>query len=417
MSNARSIAAVTATLRSLLEKQAPKVDEGLNGLLVTAGPPDLARKEPKKAQINLFLYQVVANAALSNQDLPLQVRPGETAPPPLALNLHFLMTAYGVGDVDDDALSHRVLGAAMSVIHSHPLLGREELKGTLAGNDLDRQFERVRISQLPMSVDELSKLWTIFQTPYRLSTAYEATVVLIDSRRSAPAPLPVLKRGAVDRGPVATAQLAPLLDAMELPHGQGAARLGETITLSGAQLGAADKAVFSAPHFAEDKAIVLVPEGVDEDGALLVVIAEAAGDPGAPRWSPGFFTVAVRREKVDDLPSLSSNRLPLAIAPAIAVTLDGIAAGTVSLTVACTPRLREGQNVRLIFGDRQVAPDTVVTPPDEAKPTSLTFKIPGVAAGSYVVRLRVDGVDSIPVVRTGTPPVPVFDADQIVTVP
>ena len=415
MSNARSIAAVTSALRSLLEKQVPKMDDGLDGLRVSAGPPDLARKDPKKAQINLFLYQVVANAALNNQDLPFQVRPGETAPPPLAINLRFLVTAYGNGDVDDDALSHRVLGGAMSVLHSHPLLGRDELKGVLAGNDLDRQFERVRITALPMGVDELSKLWTIFQTPYRLSTAYEATVVLIDSRRASPAPLPVLKRGSADRGPVATAQLAPLLGSVELPHGQGAVRLGETVALSGAQLSAADKALFRAPHFAKD--LVLAPDGIDEDGALSVVIADMLGDPEAPRWCPGFFTVAVRRDALDGLPPMSSNTLPLAIAPSIKVTLEGVAAGTASLTVACTPRIREGQNARLIFGDRQVAPSSLANPIDEGEPTELKFTIPGVTEGSYVVRLRVDGVDSIPVVRMGTPPIPSFDEDQMVKVP
>jgi hypothetical protein len=416
MSNARSIAAVTATLRSLLEKQVPKVVAGLDGLLVTAGPPDFAGKDSEKAQINLFLYQVVANAALSNQDLPFQVRPGEMAPPPLALNLHFLMTVYAKGDVDAAKPgSHSLLGAAMSVLHSHPLLGREELKGVLPGTDLDRQFERVRITALPMGIDELSKLWTTFQTPYRLSAAYEATVVLIDSRRSAPAPLPVLKRGDADRGPAATARLAPLLDSVEFPHGQGAARLGEAIALAGAQLGAADKAVFRAPHFAKD--LVLVPDGMDDDGALLVVIAEATGDPESPRWSPGFFTVAVRRDALDDLPSISSNALPLAIAPTIEVTLDMVTAGTVSLTITCTPRIRDGQNVQLIFGDRQVAPGSSTNPADESKPTKLTFTVPGVAKGNYVVRLRVDGVDSIPVVRSGTPPVPSFDEDQMVIVP
>jgi hypothetical protein len=414
MSNARSIAAVTATLRSLLAKQVPKVDEGLNGLRVTAGPPDLVRKAPKTAQINLFLYQAVVNAALSNQDLPFQVRPGETAPPPLALNLRFLLTAFGDDDVNDNLMSHRVLGGAMSVLHSHPLLGREELKG--AGTDLDRQFERIRISPLPMNVDELSKLWTIFQTPYRLSAAYEATVVLIESRRSAPAPLPVLKRGEEDRGPVATARLAPLLSGVEPPSGQGSVRLGETVKLEGDQLGAADKAIFRSPLV--EKEIVVAPESVDEEGALVVAIAGANDDPEAlSRWHPGFFTVAVRREGQGDLPPISSNALPLALAPTIAITGENIAAGTLTLALTCAPRIGKDQQVRLIFGDRQVSPSLFSNPADAAKPTELEFKITGVVKGSYVVRLRVDGVDSIPVVRTGAPPVPAFDPAQTVDVP
>jgi hypothetical protein len=49
-------------------------------------------------------------------------------------------------------------------------------------------------------------------------------------------------------------------------------------------------------------------------------------------------------------------------------------------------------------------------------PTTLTFSIPNVDAGSYVVRLRVNGVDSIPVIYSGTPPLPAFDGSQTVTV-
>jgi len=49
-------------------------------------------------------------------------------------------------------------------------------------------------------------------------------------------------------------------------------------------------------------------------------------------------------------------------------------------------------------------------------PSTLTFSIPNVDVGSYVVRLRVDGVDSIPVTYSGTPPLPAFDGNQIVTV-
>ena len=127
--------------------------------------------------------------------MPRQVRPGETGAPPLALNLHYLVTAYGRGESDNDAVSHRVLGGAMSVMHDHPLLSRSELSAALAGNDLGEQFERLKITQLPMPLDEMSKLWMVFQTQYRISAAYQVTVVLIDSRAPVKAPLPVLPAG------------------------------------------------------------------------------------------------------------------------------------------------------------------------------------------------------------------------------
>ena len=59
----------------------------------------------------------------------------------------------------------------------------------------------------------------------------------------------------------------------------------------------------------------------------------------------------------------------------------------------------------------------ITTPADTSQPSSILFKLTGLASGSYVVRLRVDGVDSIPVVHSGTPPVAGFDPAQKVSVP
>ena len=80
------------------------------------------------------------------------------------------------------------------------------------------------------------------------------------------------------------------------------------------------------------------------------------------------------------------------------------------------PRLVERQRVLLIVGDRQVPPDTTTTPGDPAQPTTLTFVVADLVAGDYAVRLRVDGVDSIPVIASGTPPLATFDPAQRVTV-
>ena len=71
---------------------------------------------------------------------------------------------------------------------------------------------------------------------------------------------------------------------------------------------------------------------------------------------------------------------------------------------------------QLIFGDQQVVPATIVTPADTTQPTTLTFSVEGVLAGTYVVRLRVDGVDSIPVRTSGPPALLEFDPAQQVIV-
>ena len=170
MSNPLAIAAVTATLRNLLLRGVP----GLPNQNVTTKPLDKARPATStKDQINIFLYQTALNAAWRNMDIPRQVHSGETAQPPLALNLHYLVTAFGDGD--DDSSSHRWLGQAMSVLHDHPVLGAQEIQDALLPDDsgLQTQIERVRITPQSLSLEDMSKLWTTFQTQYRISAAYQ----------------------------------------------------------------------------------------------------------------------------------------------------------------------------------------------------------------------------------------------------
>jgi len=413
MSNVLAIAATTRTLRNLLLAQMPALDTELSDLEVTLQPPDVARKGISKAQLNVFLYQVVANAAWRNQDLPRQVRPGETAPPSLALNLHYVLTAWGRGESDVDALSHRVLAAAMSTLHDHPVLDGNDIRNALPDNDLAGQVERVRVTPLPQSVDELSRLWTAFQTNYRTSAAYEAAVVLIDSQAATRAPLPVLRRGAQDRGVFTRTSAAPVLDRLDYPRTQIALRLGEDLVLNGRQLGAQHAlARFSSLRLAAP--IDLAPQAGDTAGSLRVHLADAGEDAEAlSRWAPGIYTVALLVQP-PGLPSLLSNELPLALAPVITLGALAAAAGDFVLNLTCAPRLRDGQRVFLLFGDRVLTPTSLSNPVDTQQPTALTFQLTGVSAGTYIVRLRVDGADSVPVDFSGG--APAFDANQQVVV-
>jgi hypothetical protein len=414
MSTSRAIAATTATLQRLLLAQMPLIDDGLSELEVTSRPLDRARQDITKAQVNLFLFQTIVNAAWRNQDTPLLVRAGETAPPPLALNLHYLLTVFD-SETNISAPGERLLGSAMSVLHDHPVLGRAELALALDDTGLDTQFERLRITPLMLSLEDLSRLWATFQTNYRLSVAYEVTVVLIDSRRQTRAPLPVLKQGDADRGVATAPGLAPILRELRPPRPQIATRLGEDVTLAGDNLTTANTVVRLASRRGLAP-IDLTPTAGVNPGELVVHLPPLADDANAfARWTPGFLTATLVVAR-PNAPVISSNALAFALAPTITVSPANVAAGTVDLTITCTPRIAADQVVSLLVGDRQATPANIATPADVAQPTTLSFSLPDVAAGVYVVRLRVDGVDSIPVIQTGAPPVSAFDPAQQVTV-
>lgn len=413
MTNALAIAAVTATLRNLLDAG---VNSDVPGTSVTARPPDRARTSMTGNQVNIFLYQVLPNAALRNQPLPAQARNGESAHPPLALNLHYLVTAYG--ENDDEVVSSRLLGDAMSVLHDHTLLHPNELQSALAGSDLHEQVERVRVTPQPLSVDEISKLWTAFQIEYRVSTTYEASVVLIESTRQRRSPLPVLRRGSEDQGVTAVAAPGPSITQVAPDVGHPglllAARLGDDLVLEGANLDASGTVRITNTRLPD--AVTLAP--VAEGGKLRVHLPTPAEDAAAQTdYAPGVSTVALVLVR-PGLPTIATNEAPFLLAPTITVTPTAAAAGNIGLQLTCSPRVRDDQSVLLLFGERQVAPVVVSNPADPTLPTTIDFAIPSVDPGVYVVRLRVDGVDSLPVsMPPPGQPLPLeFDPAQQVTV-
>ena len=80
MSNPLAIAATTLTLQAILQNGivSDPTDPDLTDTTVTILPPDKARGNASANQLNLFLYQILPNAAWRNMNIPSQVMPGET---------------------------------------------------------------------------------------------------------------------------------------------------------------------------------------------------------------------------------------------------------------------------------------------------------------------------------------------------
>ncbi|MCU1574691.1 MAG: hypothetical protein JWO93_2773 [Micrococcaceae bacterium] len=180
MNNTAAIAAVTNALRNLLQDALPALDAELSDLMVTTRNPDSARTGQTGTSLNVFLYEVVTDAASRNRTSTEQTPSGPGGSPPLALNLHYLLTPYPRDEADQEAVSQRVLAGAMSVLHGHPVLDSSELAAAVTGGDVAAPSEPVRITWLQLSLADLSQLWRAFHTSLRLSAAYEATLLLTD---------------------------------------------------------------------------------------------------------------------------------------------------------------------------------------------------------------------------------------------
>jgi len=411
MSNTLAIAAVTATLENLLSAVSDVMfgAGAVSGARVTTLPPNKAQEETGN-RVNLFLYQTTVNTAWSNKDMPRQVKPGELGFPPLALNLHYLLTAYGQDDTDLRFVSHRLLAQAMSLLHDKPVLDRQAIKDALSGNDLYEQIERVRLTPLPLSVDETSKLWTMFQTPYQISAAYHASVVLVESTRPKKTPLPVLRRGPKDRGAVSRPDLIPPLPTLthiEPPGRQPSFQLSDKILVHGFHLDG-DTVSARLMHPRLEDAVEVAPQ---PEGTATQATVELSATPDAQtRYPAGIYRLALVVTKTEESGPVSrtSNELPFPLAPQVSVPGNPITDHV--LTLDCSPQVWPEQRVVLLLGSSEISAQ-----PHPAKTGVLTFDIAAIPAGRYLARLRVDGVDSLPVQDYDALPL-AFDEEQMVTV-
>lgn len=170
MSEATAIGMVSESLRNLLDGEITLIPKPN----ITVLAPDESGTEPR---INLFLYKIQENPVLKNMDWQVKPgSPGQLVPPPLSLNLFYLMTAYKQNDPQTgNALAHEILGDAMRVFYENPIVPSPYLPDGLA-----RGREQVKIMLNTLDMEELSKVWATFTKAFRLSVLYEVSVVQLD---------------------------------------------------------------------------------------------------------------------------------------------------------------------------------------------------------------------------------------------
>jgi hypothetical protein len=215
MSTALAIASVTQVLRDLLNNG--MIDRDVSGatggnVTVTCLPPDRIDTSAtgEQSQLNLFMYLATPNQGWRNQGLPYLDSKGNMVNNPfLALDLHYLLSAYSPNELHPEIL----LGYGMQLLFETPVLPRSAIRnsltppvadfpaGTLPANlralsasGLADQLEMIKIVPETLNTEEISKLWTAFQSNYRPTTAYKVTVVLIQAQNSVPSGLPVQQR-------------------------------------------------------------------------------------------------------------------------------------------------------------------------------------------------------------------------------
>jgi len=429
VSNALAIAGVTAVLRDLLDSGLidHQVTDALGaGVTVSTLAPDVVPIEGTDAapRLNLFLYQATPNAAWRNVDLPSRnVNGNRVSNPPLALDLHYLLTAYGMTDLQAEVL----LGYGLQLLHENPVLSRQAIRtalnpspvnGTLLPTifqalrsaDLAEQVEMLKITPWAMNPEEMSRLWTALQAHYRPTSAFQVSVVLIQPQRPAVSPLPVLTRGRFDatlnrdEGVVVTPGLVPPYPTLEsvlaLAHSTpSTVQLGDAVTASGHHLAGTNRAVVLRNDKFGVAFEIAVANGSDETSFTFNV-------PNQPAALPvGLYRLELRVLRPGDVVPRTSNALPVAVAPAITTfpptAMARSGANVLSLTLGCRPVVRVGQKVTLAMDTREASAQAFT-----ANTASLQFEFAAAppAGGTPLLRLKVDDIESVALDRGAKPP-------------
>jgi hypothetical protein len=161
VSNFLAIATVTEVLRQVLHAA---VSEDVTGAVATAVRPTPGGSLPDTG-VNVFLYQVTPNTAGRNTDLP--TRDSDSAVvqrPRAALDLHYVLSFYGN---ESELKPQRVMGSVVRALHTQPVLTRQLIRDGIKGGyldaaDLASDIDLVKFTPSAFTLDELSKLWSVF---------------------------------------------------------------------------------------------------------------------------------------------------------------------------------------------------------------------------------------------------------------
>jgi hypothetical protein len=401
VSNSIAIAAVTTAVRYVLERALTGGPGPVGGANVTTVRPDrvtaIAEGDNPAAGINVFCYHVSPNHAWNLSDLPTRHSDGALARRPVAaLDLHYVLTGYGVDGTLD---AERLLARAVLALAATPVLTRDVVTAALdlysaddgmaflAESDLGDQIEQVKLSPAPLSLEEVSKLWGVFSTPYRLSVTYDASVVLLEASQTPRTALPVLARTVT----VSAAGSPRIAEVTGLDAG-GGVTTGGTLEILGTglrgvrtQVRAGRTALELDDEATPQRLTVVVPATVAAGVRSLQVVHRTMPPEGPER------VAAV------------SNAVPLLVRPTVTVAPPSDDVDDVTVTVA--PPVLPEQRVtitlrRLSGGDPDEPGHRMVDlpPAGHGEPARETFLLPrgSVGPGRWLVRVSVDGVESMP---------------------
>jgi Pvc16 N-terminal domain len=406
MSNHLAIATVTATLQRILQQA---VQSSVEGSRVTTTRPESNSGVPETG-INLYLYHIKRNPAWNNADTPGRQRRAEMVKRhQIAIDLYYVLTFYGN---DGELEPQRLLGTTLQIFEDQNIITPKQIQEAvsdpsfsfLSDSDLAEQLELICTEFVPISTDELSKVWSVFfQTPYALSVIYKVTVLLIEGEEPGQRALPVRDRRV---GVMPFAQ-QPTIESVMAQSGRYDPILsGSILHLRGQGLSASTVRVrvgsieFTPTQVSATEVIFplsLIPSEQLRAGVQGVQIVH----PAAALLSQNRALSRSVEPRV--FRGTESNVAPFVLRPTIVLIEVEDAQGREddprSAMVRVTLDVRVGKNQRamLLLNERSVIDPANYVFLGESRTDDrdeLRFAVSELKAGEYLVRVQIDGAES-----------------------
>ena len=413
MSGNLAIAAVSAVMKYLLLNPSAgnSISTVVPDLKITAIPPHQVKDNPPN--INIFFYRASANNGWLNEGLPARNSQGERQNNPfLALDLYYLITAHA----DRDYLGEVLMGFSMQTFHENPVLPRETIRTALssaslvtsntpanvlqafAAADLAEQIEQIKITPHFPPAEEMSNLWSSMSSGYVPTAYYKVSVVLIESKQSTRTPLPV-RAYNIYALPFKQPRIADVISqtgaGLPILAGSGVLLRGSALRgdntqviiggaqLSGAALTVSDEQIAlnlpsdlkagiigaQVAHLLDIGTPPTLHQGIESNVAAFIL------QPQITKTGPNY--------NIQIMPAAGSTprRLRITIKPAVGA----------DQRASVLLNERNAPNTRPAFSFSFLAPPR---PPASPPAAQLIFPISGVPAGTYLVRVHIDGAES-----------------------
>lgn len=149
-------------------------------ICVTGLAPDLARKDDG-CHLSIFLFHAGVDQ-FSRNTYPGGGRPQQLPLQPLALTLHYLVTAYSSDDTNGWVAEQQAMSIALQFFHENPRI--------TAVVPLGARPQELTVTFEPQTFDEVGRIWQALAQPMRMAAVYRAAVVLLKPPHTPTAPNP-----------------------------------------------------------------------------------------------------------------------------------------------------------------------------------------------------------------------------------